>query len=328
VGAAFVVSPELAGQRLDRALTRLFPQMGLRGNRRAIAAGLALRNGRAEKASCRLRAGDRLEVLERAPFAAARPRFLSRRGEYVFVDKPAGLHCAGLAGGADPGLEGFLPEILPPECGGARLLQRLDCETSGIVCAALNSRAVAAFRAAEREGRCEKRYLAVLLGVLPQKAIVRLGLDTARRRKSRLLSSEGDETRWTEFRPLRHFDTARAGFLSAPAEISPDAPARSLTLAACRIRRGARHQIRAHAAALGHPLWGDGLYGTPADSREPPLRRSAFFLHHGMISFPGGRCSLPPPWPLPEAFAGPARQWLEPGADPLYDCLNFQSNFK
>jgi 23S rRNA pseudouridine1911/1915/1917 synthase len=316
VGAAFVVSPDLAGQRLDKALARLFPQMGLRGSRRAIAAGLALRNGRMEKAACRLRAGDRLEVLERASFAAARPRFLSLRGEYVFVDKPAGLHCASLAGGAEPGLEELLPEILPPECGRARLLQRLDCETSGIVCAALNSRAAAAFRAAEREGRCEKRYLAVLLGNLSQRAIVRLGLDTAKRRKSRALSSDGDATRWTEFRPLRHFDTAQAGFLFAPMEILPDVPARSLTLAACRIWRGARHQIRAHATALGHPLWGDALYGTPVDSRQPPLLRPAFFLHHGMISFPDGRCSLPPPWPLPEAFLRPVRQWLEPGTDP------------
>jgi 23S rRNA pseudouridine1911/1915/1917 synthase len=316
VDVAFAVSPDLAGQRLDAALARLLPHMGLRGSRRAVAAGRVLRNGRPEKAACRLRAGDRLEVLEHAP-AVALPRFLSRRGEYVFVDKPAGLHCASLAGGA-PGLEELLPEILPAECGRARLLQRLDCDTSGIVCAALNDRAAEAFRAAEREGRCEKRYLAVLLGDLPRRATVRLELDTANRRKSRVRAPGAESTRWTEFWPLHHFDTAQAGHLFAPAppETAPDAPARSLTLAACRIRRGARHQIRAHAAALGHPLWRDALYGTPECSGVLSLLRPAFFLHHGMISFPGERCSLPPPWPLPESFARPARQWLESGPEP------------
>jgi 23S rRNA pseudouridine1911/1915/1917 synthase len=313
VGAVFVISPDLSGQRLDAALARLLPQTGLRGVRRAIASGLALRNGRPEKAARRLRAGDCLEVLERASFAAPRPRFLSRRGEYVFVNKPAGLHCVSLAGGADPGLEELLPEILPAEYGRARLLQRLDYETSGIVCAALDDSAATAFRAAGREGRCEKRYLAVLLGNLSQRATVRLGLDTANRRKSRLLASEADATRWTEFWPLRHFDTAQAGRLLGfvPPEDLPDAPGQDLTLAACRIWRGARHQIRSHAAALGHPLWGDALYGTAGNFPAPPRRGAFFYLHHGMISFPDGRCSLPPPWPLPEAFAGPARQWLE-----------------
>jgi 23S rRNA pseudouridine1911/1915/1917 synthase len=315
VSAVFVVSPALAGQRLDAALAGFLPQMGLRGSRRAIAAELVLRNGRPEKAACRLRSGDRLEVLDRVSSAVPQPRFLSRRGEYVFVYKPAGLHCASLAGGADPGLEELLPEILPAECGGARLLHRLDYETSGIVCAALSDRAAAVFRSAEREGLCEKRYLAVLSGGLSQKATVRLGLDTANRRKSRVRVPEADATRWTEFWPLRHFDAAPAGCLSAFPKILPDAAARSFTLAACRIRRGARHQIRAHAAALGHPLWGDALYGIPEDSRETPPRRPVFFLHHGMISFPAGQCSLPPPWPLPKEFAGPARQWLEPGPD-------------
>jgi 23S rRNA pseudouridine1911/1915/1917 synthase len=316
VDAAFVISPDLAGQRLDAALARLLPQTGLRGGRRAIAAGLVLHNGRSGKAACRLRAGDLLEVLERAA-AASWPRFLSRRGEYVFVDKPAGLHCASLVGGANPGLEELLPEVLPAECGRARLLQRLDYETSGIVCAALNDGAAAAFRAAEREGRCEKRYLAVLLGNLSQRATVRLGLDTVNRRKSRARALEADATRWTEFWPLRHFDTAQAGRLFAivPPEDLPDAPVRSLTLAACRIRRGARHQSRVHAAALGHPLWGDMLYGIPENSRTFPSCGPALYLHHGMISFPDGRCSLPPPWPLPKEFVRSARQWLESDPD-------------
>ncbi|MDR3319685.1 MAG: pseudouridine synthase [Desulfovibrio sp.] len=315
----YIVSSELADLRLDAALSRLVPQTGLHGSRRVIAAGLALRNGRVEKASCRLRVGDRIEIAEREwaeRISALPPRFLSRQGEYVFIDKAAGLHCVRLAGNAVPSLEGFLPDIIPAERGKARLLQRLDYETSGIVCAALSDGAVQAFRAAERAGRCEKRYITLLTGELREPAVVRLALDTASRRKSRLCDPTDDTTRWTEFWPLHR--------------------SRGLTLAACRIRRGARHQIRVHAAALGHSLRGDGLYGSSAGCQplggsafeslpiDLELKNSAsaaqesetpsspsFFLHHGALFFPGGSCSLMPPWPLREDIIPCVRQFLE-----------------
>jgi hypothetical protein len=74
----------------------------------------------------------------------------------------------------------------------------------------------------------------------------------------------------------------------------PDVPRLSLVL--CRIRLGARHQIRAHLAAAGHPLFGDGLYG---DRAAPcPL------LHHIRLDMPDFSASCPPPWiaRLPEAL--------------------------
>ncbi|MDR2572950.1 MAG: pseudouridine synthase [Desulfovibrio sp.] len=298
--SAFVVSSELDGQRLDVALKRLLPQMGLRGGRRAIAAGLVLLNGRPEKAARRLRVGDHVEVLARPTQATALPRFIARQGDYLFVDKPAGLYCAHLAGGG-PSLEELLPEVVPADCAKARLLQRLDRETSGIVCAALGDRAVRAFRVAEREGLCDKHYLALLTGSLLRPLTARFGLETEDRRKSRVGGPVEDATRWTDFRPLRHFDPEQAACLLACLGAPPPFAARELTLAACRIRRGARHQIRAHAAALGHPLWGDTLYGISSPPQKDALAdqaASAFFLHHGALFFPGGRCVLSPPWPM------------------------------
>ena len=61
-------------------------------------------------------------------------------------------------------------------------------------------------------------------------------------------------------------------------------------LIGCRIRKGARHQIRAHLAAAGHPLAGDSLYGA-----ELPCP-SGFLLHHGRVSFPDFQAFRLPAW--------------------------------
>ena len=157
----------------------------------------------------------------------------------------------------------------------------------------------------ERTGQAEKLYVALLCGALDGPRLVRLGLDTARRRKSRLLPLQDDPSRWTEFWPLHCWQNRDAAAVLA--SLGRDASvedttgrtgAISITLAACRIRRGARHQIRAHAASLGLPLWGDGLYGGHAAEPEK------FFLHHGLLRFPGASCAVLPTWSLPpEAHA-------------------------
>lgn len=50
------------------------------------------------------------------------------------------------------------------------------------------------------------------------------------------------------------------------------------TLLKIRIKTGRRHQIRAHLAALGHPILGDVLYGGPEADR--------LYLHASRLRFP------------------------------------------
>lgn len=95
-------------------------------------------------------------------------------------------------------------------------------------------------------------------------------------------------------------------------------PPQGLTLAACRIRRGARHQIRVHAAGLGHALWGDVLYADREDSLPhdfggvaPSPEQPGFFLHHGGLRLPGAACVDYPSWPLPDALSRLVRAWFE-----------------
>ncbi len=339
---------DMVGQRLDYALTLLLPQMGLRGRKRSIESGQVLVNGRSCKAAQRLRKGDIVSLAD-APDAdqqlqnavvdapatdagpadanfEALPRLLERQGEFCFFYKPAGLHTAALTGGRGDSLESMLPQLLAGQGSVAadaqnvveasdealrpQLMQRLDYGTSGIVCAALSPQAAKAFRLAEAAGRCEKRYIALLAGRLEENFTVTFALRTDKRSKSRVLDREAGCTRWTNFTPLHYFEGEDLPELA----LTKDSQFQrvGLTLAGCRIRRGARHQIRAHAAAVGHPLWNDPLYADKdPDAEDHQPSTGTFYLHHGCLLLPGASCAMPPPWSfLPDAVARHALQWL------------------
>ena len=330
----------MVGQRLDFALSLLLPQMGLRGRKRCIENGLVLVNGRACSAAQRLRKGDvvtlqdavqepadtspLVETVEQSAACApgmdssqCEPRLLAMQGELCFFFKPAGLHTAALVGGTAPSLEGMLPQLLASTTGSAtscpQLLQRLDLGTSGLVCGAFSPEAADDFRRLEVAGHCEKRYVALLAGRLEEDFTVRRALRTDKRNKSRVLERDTGRMRWTEFFPLFYFDGPE---LNLPAFDEDSQFHRvGLTLAGCRIRRGARHQIRAHAASFGHPLWNDPLYGFASSDEESGAASTAtFFLHHGCLTLPGATCIVPPPWTfLPEPAARRALEWLTTG---------------
>lgn len=313
--------------RLDHALAQLLPDLGLRGRRRLIQRGAVLVMGHPRPAAHVVRTGDELRIvqpcspenapnagtgMEFQPFLAEEARLIAQRGGFCFLAKPAGLHSVALAGGEGHSLEELLPRLMQKAdtatagTASPELLQRLDRGTSGIVTAALRPALAQAWRDAEDRGLCRKRYLALLSGRLPAERTLRLALDMRRRKRTRVLDTDAAPLRHTCFTPLLHLDGPAAATLRE--RLAPENPAvPALTLAGCTIRKGARHQIRAHAAALGLPLWGDALYGGGS---------GRFLLHHGGLDFPGQHIVLLPVWstcfpPQTQAFL---RRWLDTGA--------------
>jgi 23S rRNA pseudouridine955/2504/2580 synthase len=121
-----------------------------------------------------------------------------------------------------------------------------------------------------RDGRLEKRYMALLKGRLAKPFTMDEPLERERTRKRRKVdvSSEGKPS-LTRFRPVRGF--------------------RGATLVEALPATGRTHQIRVHAAAAGHPLAGDHAYGDPEFNRR--LRASGLgrlFLHAAGLSIPLG----------------------------------------
>ena len=306
---ALEIPKKLAGQRLDAALASLAPDLSLRARRRLIDNGSVLVNGKPGRAGQRLRVGDTLEL--RAPADTATSsnneflqsvRLVATQGDFALLAKPAGLHSVSLAGSDTSSLESCLPQLLPNNPA-ARLLQRLDRDTSGLVCVALSDTAAEVFRQWEHRGQCRKHYVALLQGELAASITATRAIDTNQRLKSRVTVDEAPSVRHTSFEPLA------CGPLC---EFLPEmtGSTQPVTLAGCVIHRGCRHQIRAHAAHVGHPLVGDSLY----DSSEPGLQEDCpgtFWLHAAAIVAPRLRCTLQPAWHMAPQALTAVEKWLE-----------------
>ena len=257
-----MVPADLEGRRLDQALALLAPELGLRGRKRIFEYYAVLVDGRPRPKGYRVQAGQTLGLRPLEPAAAGEVPDGVRvagqsTGRYAALVKPAGLHTEAQAGSPEPSLEALLPQFFPGRF--ARLVNRLDRDTSGLVLAALSEEAAAAYRAAEAGQGVVKTYLALAAGSVWAEARLEAALDVADRAKVRVLATpDPDPARHTLVTPLIYSDAHRA------------------TLVRARIHRGARHQIRAHLAAAGHPLVGDSLYGPPG--QDGPL-----FLHHFRI---------------------------------------------
>lgn len=304
-GLQLEVASHEAGQRVDRLLVSRIRGMS-RARARALAADGKVRiNGRRARKGARVEAGDlvRVQAPPPAPDWAAAPdptlplRVVHEDARVVVVDKDAGVPSHPLrpdeTGTVAQALLARYPEMEgvgygPREPG---LVHRLDVETSGLLVAARDAAAFAFLRDALRGGAFDKRYVALCAGRLGAPRLVDwpIASHPSDPRRVRVCRDPGEAARLGAQRAETEVCEAR------PVEGLPGGP---FTLVTVQARMARRHQVRAHLAALGHPLAGDGLYGGP---ELPGLGRH--FLHAGLLAFPhpdGGETKATSP--LPEAL--------------------------
>ena len=314
--SSWVVLPEEQGIRLDHVLERLMPDTGLRGRRRACASGLVTVNGHPARESFKVRAGDVLALVSFYPdkdipcttaplpdsaipddrdFSKDPPRLLQKAPPLAFLYKPSGLHSVSLSGLPGHSLEALLPHLMQ-DTPHAFLLNRLDQPTSGIIAVALDAQGENLYHEAQESGHIEKRYLALLEGKVSHSLLADLPLDTDNRECVRVLPGRHpDPRRHTTITPLTTLDSAVAVQALGLSSLSWQGQRPSVvTLAGCTIVMGARHQIRAHCAALGFPLLGDRRYGASLYPGVPLPER--FFLHHALLCLAGQRVQSVPLW--------------------------------
>ncbi len=276
------IEPDDAGQRVDNYLLRVLRGVPRARIYRLLRRGEVRVNGGRIRAGYRLVAGDRVRVppvhgqryaggrLPPGLLARLRDATLYEDAEALVLDKPAGVavHAgSGLGGGLIDGLRELRPDIARPE-----LVHRLDRDTSGCLLIAKGRGALRRLQDELRAGGFEKRYHAVLLGEWPGPRA------TVDARLQRYMPASGE-------RLVR----ADASGRSATSHFERLGAAEGLTLAEVRIDTGRTHQIRVHAAGLGHPLAGDMKYG--ARARERGLfaggRAPRLLLHASGLGFTG-----------------------------------------
>ncbi len=180
------------------------------------------------------------------------------------VDKPAGLVVHPAPSHQGPTLVSELAEILGGGEDPARpgIVHRLDKGTSGLMVVARGDSALAALQAQVRKREVERAYLALARGRLASRTgTIDAPIGRASRQRHRMAVS-GAASRQAR----THFEVLDALMHETYLE--------------ARLETGRTHQIRAHFAAIGHPLAGDATYGGEA---KYGLERQ--FLHAHRLAF-------------------------------------------
>jgi len=285
----FQVSFADSNKRLDRFVVVNCPELSRSRVQELIEAGLVLIDGRAAKASQKLKGGERVTVQPepRAPLKAEAEAIplevLYEDDDLIVINKPAGMNVHAGAGNSRGTLVNALlgrGQSLSQSVDALRpgIVHRLDKDTSGAILIAKNDFAHSKLSEAFRTRAIQKTYLALVEGSLPaEKGRIELAISRDPRRRVRMAA-----------RPLGQSAGARAARTdwSVRFEIGPT------TLVEVQLHTGRTHQIRVHFSALKHPVVGDTLYGAASQltvnkTKMPVLGRQ--FLHALRLSFPHPR---------------------------------------
>jgi 23S rRNA pseudouridine1911/1915/1917 synthase len=269
-----VAGPGDAGTRLDVFLASR-PEVGSRSTaQRLIDAGWVTVDGRKRPKRHLVTPGERVVAVLADPAAAAAPDEpvpdfgIAYEDEHlIVVDKPAGVvvhpargHPAGtlaqaLAQRGAGGGEAWRPGIV----------HRLDRDTSGLLVVAKSDEVHRALQELIRSREMTREYLALVEG-RPNARTGTIDAPIGRDRRRRTeMSTATDRPRSAR----THFELERA------------LPRTSLLRV--RLETGRTHQVRAHLAAIGHPVCGDPTYGGTRSGQRLGLTRQ--FLHAANLAF-------------------------------------------
>ncbi|MGN6498753.1 MAG: RluA family pseudouridine synthase [Tsuneonella sp.] len=307
----FTVAPDDDGIRLDRWFKRHLPQIGFGTVSKWARTGQVRVDGKRAKPEDRLAAGQQVRVppggeapagkvparreLTPEQIAEAEAMVIEKTPAAIVLNKPPGLATQGgtkTHSHVDGLLDAFAGEGDPRP----RLVHRLDKDTSGVLLIA-RTPGSAAFFSKRFSGRSAKKvYWALVVGVpdLHEGMIdAPLAKQPGTGGEKMHVDEEAGQPAKTRYRVVD-----RAGNRAAWVELEP------LT--------GRTHQLRAHMAAIGHPIVGDGKYGgqdaflTGSVSRKMHLHARRLIIDQPAEQGRGGKLDVTAE--LPDHFAATMAQ--------------------
>ena len=277
VRIALTAQGQHAGTRLDSFVSSACDDLSRSAAAALCEKGAVTVNGIARPKSCKLSAGDRveLELPDPIPYAA-QPEDIPINVVYedddlLVVDKPAGM----VVHPAPGNYSGTLVNALLFHCKNTGLssingvvrpgiVHRIDKDTSGLLVVAKNDAAHSGLAEQFAVHSIERIYYAVVVGTPKESnGVVDAPIGRHKTDRKRMCITEHNSRRAvTHYTVLERY--------------------RGYSLLKLELETGRTHQIRVHMASLGHPLAGDRVYGR-ADGW--PRELTGQCLHAAVLGF-------------------------------------------
>ena len=255
------IKAEESGERIDALLVRIMPDFSRSQIQKMLDQGHVTLNDKALKKNYRCNEGDEISMilpeLQEIPLVAQNIplNIVFEDDDVVVVNKERGMVVHPAPGHPD----GTLVNALMYHCGdslsgigGERrpgIVHRIDKDTSGLLIVAKNDFAHAGLSAQLSDHSLHRVYEAVARGNFKEakgtvnKPIGRHPIDRKRMAVTEK-NSKAAVTHWELIDSYKGYSHIR-----------------------CILETGRTHQIRVHMQSLGHPLLGDGVYGSPSPEK-------------------------------------------------------------
>ena len=274
---SLLVDRSAAGERLDRYLAEQVEGLTRSAAARLLEEGQVTADGVPLGKNYRLQGGEALCLILPAPEPTeALPQdipldIVYEDGDIIVVNKPVGMVVHPAPGHPD----GTLVNALLFHCAGSLsgvggalrpgIVHRIDRDTSGLIVAAKNDFAHQGLAAQLQDHSMRRTYEAVVVGNLREDrgtVDAPIGRHPTERKKM-AVTEKNSRSAVTHYQVLRRYP--------------------GYTYIRCQLETGRTHQIRVHMAYIGHPLYGDTVYGAKtaaADMTGQCLHAAALDLRH------------------------------------------------
>ena len=281
-----VVNKNDAGQRLDKFISKAIPNLPSSLFYKYVRTKRIQLNSKRTEFSARLKEGDEIQLYisdeffregeEKHDFLHAPDRLdiIYEDENLLLLDKKAGVLC-------HPDDKEYIDTLIarvkkylykkgeynPSDENSftPSLVNRIDRNTGGIVIAAKNAPALKELNLQMKKRNLKKSYLCIVQGIMKKKTAVMTGY----------LSKDEDKNLVS----IKKTPSPGAKEIATEYRVLKEDPIKNLSLLEVNLLTGRTHQIRAHFALIGHPLLGDGKYGSNKLNKKHGLKKQCLYSY-------------------------------------------------